>query len=104
VPDPTALKALADAGGWTVALTTWVFIAIGLWKRWWVPGWLWFQERTERLKSDAQAEANAKAIIELVGSGKDIRRAVRSIDGSLVELLGRMRTDARHRGGTDAPD
>ena len=63
--DPGALKALADAGGWTAFLVLGAIVLWGAKKRWWVPGWLYDQERQDRQKADTQAERNTEAITKL---------------------------------------
>lgn len=46
--DPLAIaKALSDLGGWTAFLALVVAIAVGLWRRWWVPGFLYVELEAE---------------------------------------------------------
>lgn len=61
--DIPAIKALADAGGWAVVLVIIGLIALGSTKkfRWWVPGWIYEDERAQRGISDAQADRTTKA-------------------------------------------
>lgn len=42
-------QALSDAGGWAAFLTLVVLIGIGLWRRWWVPGF-WHSELEVEVK------------------------------------------------------
>jgi hypothetical protein len=63
--DPAALKALADAGGFALFLLIVVVAAVGLWRQWWVPGWLWKQERSQRITAEIQAVRNGEALEKL---------------------------------------
>lgn len=64
MPDLPAIKALADAGGWAVCILLIALIGIGATKRfrWWVPGWIYEDERTQRGIAETQAERTIKAI------------------------------------------
>lgn len=44
------VKGLSEAGGWAVAVGTWVAIGVGLVRKWWVPGWI-HEERIAELKA-----------------------------------------------------
>jgi len=62
VPDPTTLKALADAGGLVLFIGVVLLIAIGAIRQWWVPGWLYQQERADRVKAEIQAQRGIEAV------------------------------------------
>ena len=64
MPDPTTLKALADAGGWTLFVGLIVVIGLGATKkfRFWVPGWIYEDELKQRAIADAQAERTTKLL------------------------------------------
>lgn len=41
-------------------------VAVGLYRRWWVPGWLYQQERDERVKAETAALRNAETLAWIV--------------------------------------
>jgi len=65
MPSPELAKALVDIGGFALFLLTVSIIAIGLYRQWWVPGWLWRLEREAREKAETQATRNAEALEKL---------------------------------------
>lgn len=94
--DPVALgKALSDAGGWAAFLAVVILIAVGSLKRtrWWVPGWLYEDERNQRDISDTQSErttdaleAQAKAYTTLARDHELIRSELADIRRSLDRI------------------
>jgi hypothetical protein len=44
MPDPAAIAALVDAGGWTLFVATVITIAIAVQRKWLVPGWIYQHE------------------------------------------------------------
>lgn len=56
---------VADLGGFGLAVLIVLVAAIGLWKQWWVPGWLWKAERDARIQAEIQAIRNAEALEKL---------------------------------------
>lgn len=64
MPDLPAIKALADAGGWAACILLIALIGIGATKkfRFWVPGWIWEDERAQRTIAETQAERTVKAL------------------------------------------
>lgn len=63
--DPALGKQLADLGGFALFLLTIVVAAVGLYRQWWVPGWVYRQERDARIVADTQALRNAESIEKL---------------------------------------
>ena len=63
--DPAIGQQLADLGGFALFLLLIVVIGLGLIKRWWVPGWVYQQERDARQVAETQALRNAEAIEKL---------------------------------------
>jgi uncharacterized membrane protein YciS (DUF1049 family) len=59
VPDPVAL---AEAGPVAILLVGIALLALGFVKGYVVPGWLYRQEREQRIKAEIQAERNTDAI------------------------------------------
>jgi hypothetical protein len=74
--DPALGQALADIGGFALFLLTVVTAGIGLFRRWWVPGWLFDREVEARKIAETQATRNAEALERLakvVGGERDER-------------------------------
>ena len=62
---PELGKALSDLGGFALFLLTVVTAAVGLLKQWWVPGWVYRQERESRISAEVQAVRNGEALEKL---------------------------------------
>ena len=62
---PELGKALADLGGFALFLLTVAVAAVGLHRRWIVPGWVYQQEREARQTAETQAIRNAEALEKL---------------------------------------
>jgi len=65
MPSPELAKALVDIGGFALFLLTVSIIAIGLYRQWWVPGWVYRLEREAREKAETQATRNAESLAAL---------------------------------------
>jgi hypothetical protein len=65
VPTPELARQLVDLGGWTACVFLVALILVGLFREWWVPGWLYRREREAREVSETQAERNAASIAAL---------------------------------------
>lgn len=65
VLSPELGRALADIGGFALFLLTVVVAAVGLARQWWVPGWMYRQEREARTIAEVQATRNAEALHKL---------------------------------------
>ena len=64
--DPLAIvKALLDLGGWGAALATWVVAAVLLFRKGWVPGWIYDREREGREAANTRADRLTDAVKEL---------------------------------------
>lgn len=63
--DPALGQQLADLGGFALFLLTVVIAAVGLFRQWWVPGWVFLAEREARLTAETQATRNAEALQKL---------------------------------------
>ena len=68
--DPVAL---AQAGPVAILLVFISAIVIGAIRGYWVPGWLYVQERDQRLKAEVQAERNSESLA-LLARFADARR------------------------------
>jgi len=65
VIDPALGSQLADLGGFALFLLVIVIAAVGLYRQWWVPGWV-YRRLEERLdKAETAALRNAEAIEKL---------------------------------------
>ena len=72
--DPSFARALADIGGFALFLFGVIVAGVGLWRRWWVPGWMYQQERDARLVAETQAVRNAEMLTAILRMLKDDRR------------------------------
>lgn len=69
-PSPADLvQTLEDLGGWGAFLFLVIVIGLLLWRRGWVPGWIYQDERDRRMKAEAQLESNIRAL-ELLAAGR----------------------------------
>jgi hypothetical protein len=66
-----ALAELSDAGGWAVFAFSVFWLGIALQRRWIVPGWIYTQERDQRLKAETQAERNSDQLGVLSRAASD---------------------------------
>lgn len=83
MPDLAVIKSLIEAGGWTLFVLTVIVIAIGVRLKWWVPGWIYLDERA---RSD-----------RLEGAMDRLTRTVESVADDIVWNAG-DRHIARRRG------
>ena len=65
MPSPDQVQALSDLGGFALFLFAVALGAIGLFRGWIVPGWLYNQERDARKTAEIQALRNAQALEKL---------------------------------------
>ena len=63
--DPALGKQLADLGGFALFLLTVTIAGVGLYRQWWVPGWVYRQERQSRITAEIQAVRNGEALEKL---------------------------------------
>ena len=68
MPSPELAAQLADLGGFALFLLVLSIAAVGLWRQWWVPGWLYRQEVESRKTAETQALRNAEALEKLARS------------------------------------
>lgn len=71
---PELLKALSDLGGTALFVLVVIVAALGLYRQWWVPGWLYKQERTARLSAQEEARKLSISVQRLTQSLRDERR------------------------------
>lgn len=98
MPDPKVIAELVQAGGWTLFVLAVIAAVVGLLKRLWVPGYLWLQERKDRLEANLQASLTAKALARvarqvatLAKSVTSLSKTVASMDDQLVLMLVEIR-------------
>lgn len=81
-------KRLVEAGALTILVLLVVAIFVGLWRRWWVPGF-WYDEKAADLK--ASQESNA----ELRKSNDELRVSNATLTAEKAALLGQPIRDRR---------
>lgn len=64
-------QAIVDAGGWAAFFALLVLVGVGLWRRWWVPGF-WFTEL------EAEVKALRKTVLTLTAQVNRDRRSRRT--------------------------
>lgn len=69
--DPTTARQLADIGAAALLILTWALLAIGYFRKWYVPGWLYDSLREDWRVLRDQGDRNAKALEALVD---DVRK------------------------------
>ena len=84
MPSPELAKQLADLGGLALFLAHILVDAIGLFRRWWVPQWVYADQRQALLDSEAEV--------------KRLTRSVARLPLALARERRRRRTDARPDG------
>lgn len=67
--DPALGQQLADLGGWAMFLLVVAIAAIGLIRQWWVPGWIYRDERAWRERMTAAIERLTDAAFPRRGPG-----------------------------------
>lgn len=81
MPTPELAQSLADIGGFALFILTVLVVVVGLYRQWWVPGWLYNQEREARKTAETQALRNAETLEKLArAASREPRRAPRPPD------------------------
>lgn len=73
MPSPEQVKALADLGGFALFLAVVIVAAIGLFRRWWVPGWWFTDERQARMSAEAENRILSRTVARLTSENKQLR-------------------------------
>jgi len=111
--DPAAIKQLADAGGWTVAIAEAIVIAVlllrGGAKRWWVFGWLYDRAIERAEKAETQLERTVDALhantATQVATAQALAVAAKAANvdhAKILRAVDALRDDL-HRGTPSAP-
>lgn len=83
---PELGKQLADLGGFALFLLAVIAAGVGLFRQWWVPGWIYRAERESRAKAETQAERNADALEKLARAvSREPRATSRSVAGGRAD-------------------
>jgi multidrug resistance efflux pump len=72
-------SALADLGGYALFVLAVAVAAVGLYRQWWVPGWIWRAEHDARVTSEAEVRKQAVTLRRLTAQLSRERRS-RSTD------------------------
>jgi hypothetical protein len=74
IPSPEEARQLVDLGSTVMLVFLVILIFVGLFREWWVPGWLYRRERTAREIADTQAERNATSLAAIAKALERERR------------------------------
>lgn len=69
---------LAAAGPWAVVVALGLGVVVGVIRKWWVPGWIYDEERAARKVSDTNAAATAKALLSLTRELRELRKDLKA--------------------------
>lgn len=75
IPTPEEAQQLVDLGSTVMLVLLVILIGVGLFREWWVPGWLYRRERTAREVADTQAERNATSLAAIAKALSRERRS-----------------------------
>lgn len=98
MPSASEIAALADLGGFGLFLFVIVVAAVGLWRQWWVPGWLYRASEKAREIAETQALRNSEAIDKQAAQSKRIAAAIER----LAQVVARDGVGGRGSGGPHA--
>lgn len=62
---PELISALTDLGGLGLFLLFVVVAAVGLYRQWWVPGWIFKRTDTAREQAEAEVKKQARSVARL---------------------------------------
>ena len=74
MPSAEQLKALSDAGGFALFLGFVIAAAIGLWRGWWVPGFIALRDQKRADRLEAENRALSITVATLTAELKQARR------------------------------
>ena len=80
MPTPADAKALVDLGSTVILVLLIILIFVGLFRRWWVPGYLYDELREDWRKLRDQGDQNAKALEKNAEAQASIALAVKAMD------------------------
>lgn len=91
---PLTPEQIAAAGPWAVLVAVLIAAVVSgfvlLVKKTWVPGWIFEESETQRVKSDTQAERNADSIASLGESFKVMSRSYDRLDDRMGRIESRL--------------
>lgn len=100
-------KSIQDLGLAGIIVLLVVVAAVGLARQWWVPGWIYRQERDARIVSDTQAVRNAESLAKSAEAYAELSTALADLSKAFTELrrLTNERAAVRRRpiGASDGP-
>ena len=77
MPSAEQLKALSDAGGFALFLGFVIAAAIGLWRGWWVPGFIALRDQKRADTAEAENRTLSVTVATLTSELKQARRELR---------------------------
>jgi hypothetical protein len=80
VPGPEQAKQLVDFGSTVILVFLVILIFVGLFRRWWVPGYLFDELREDWRKLRDQGDQNARALEEYAKTQTGIAASLKSMD------------------------
>ncbi len=100
MPTPEELARLAELGWAALFLLGVVVVAVGLHRRWWVPGWVYQAEVTRRVKLEQQLERTTRLLDTLVRRNVAPRAAQRGSQVYVPEAERPSLLETLERGAT----
>jgi hypothetical protein len=81
VVSPELAQQLSDLGGFALFLLVVTIAGVGFYRGWFVPGWIYRQEREARQKAELSATRNAELLEQLARDmNRESRRGSRDAD------------------------
>jgi hypothetical protein len=78
-------EALVNGGAVVMLVALVIVVFVGLYRRWWVPGWMFDRSEARAEKADTQAERNAESLEVMAKAHDRIAQRLDSITSGWVK-------------------
>lgn len=79
-------KSIQDLGLAGIIVLIVVVAAVGLARQWWVPGWMYRQEREARITAETQAVRNSESLATSASAYSEVSKALADLSKAYTEL------------------